>query len=183
MKTVYFDIDTQLDFMAPSGSLYVPGAERIAAEVARLNRQAANEGSLVISTMDAHAEDDPEFNLWPHHCVVGALGQRKISSTILDGAVRVPNTHQLANWIGAPQLLLEKQTVDCFTNPNLNIILREWNAALYIVYGVVTEICVKNAVLGLVPFGKPIHVVQSAIQHLDEEKANAFLSGVTVITK
>ena len=183
MKTVYFDIDTQLDFMVPSGSLYVPGAERIAAEVARLNRQAALEGSLVISTMDAHAEDDPEFKLWPHHCVAGSLGHRKISSTILEGAVRVPNSPQPTDWIGAPQLLVEKQTVDCFTNPNLKIILRSWDAALYIVYGVVTEICVKNAVLGLVPFGKPIQVVQSAIQHLDAEKANAFLSRVTVITK
>jgi len=26
MKTVYFDIDTQIDFLFPAGSLYVPGA-------------------------------------------------------------------------------------------------------------------------------------------------------------
>lgn len=183
MKTVYFDIDTQLDFMVPAGALYVPGAERIIGEVARLNREAVLAGAFVISTMDAHSEDDPEFECWPHHCVVGSLGQRKVSATILDGAVRVPNSPQLANWRGAPQLLLEKQSIDCFTNPNLTIILRELNAAKYIVYGVVTEICVRNAVMGLLPFGKPIQVVQSAIRHLDEEKASAFLSGVTVITK
>ena len=67
MKTVYFDIDTQLDFMVPGGALYVPGAERILQEVARLNLQA----SLLISTMDAHDEDDVEFQVWPHHCVQG----------------------------------------------------------------------------------------------------------------
>lgn len=181
MKTVYFDIDTQLDFMVPSGSLYVPGAEQIVGEVARLNRKAAVDGSLVISTMDAHSEDDPEFKLWPRHCVLGALGQRKVSATLLDGAVTIPNSPDLADWRGAPQLLLEKQTVDCFTNPNLTVILREWNAATYVVYGVVTEICVRNAVVGLLPFGKPIHVVRSAIQHLEKEKASAFLSSVSVI--
>ena len=29
MKTVFFDIDTQIDFLYPAGALYVPGAERL----------------------------------------------------------------------------------------------------------------------------------------------------------
>ena len=29
MRTVFFDVDTQIDFMFPSGALYVPGAEQI----------------------------------------------------------------------------------------------------------------------------------------------------------
>ena len=29
MKTVFFDIDTQIDFVYPAGALYVPGAEHI----------------------------------------------------------------------------------------------------------------------------------------------------------
>ena len=40
MKTVFFDIDTQIDFVYPAGALYVPGAERILATVAELNRRA-----------------------------------------------------------------------------------------------------------------------------------------------
>ena len=35
MKTVFFDIDTQLDFLYPAGALYVPGAERIVPAIAR----------------------------------------------------------------------------------------------------------------------------------------------------
>ena len=73
MKTVFFDIDTQIDFVYPAGALYVPGAERIVPVIAELNRRAA----LVISTMDAHSEDDPEFQIYPHHCVVGTAGQQK----------------------------------------------------------------------------------------------------------
>jgi nicotinamidase/pyrazinamidase len=55
MKTVYFDIDTQLDFVMPAGSLYAPGAERIIDTIGALNRHAAQTGALLISTMDAHS--------------------------------------------------------------------------------------------------------------------------------
>ncbi len=41
MKTVFFDIDTQIDFLYPAGSLYAPGAEAIVDRVAALNRFAA----------------------------------------------------------------------------------------------------------------------------------------------
>ena len=71
MITVFLDIDTQIDFMFPAGSLYVPGAERIIDTVARLNRHAAASGSRLVSTMDAHLENDPEFRTWPAHCVAG----------------------------------------------------------------------------------------------------------------
>src|SRR5580658_865687 len=67
MKTVFFDIDTQIDFVYPAGALYVPGAEYILPLVGELNRHAP----VLISTMDAHSEDDPEFQIFPPHCVVG----------------------------------------------------------------------------------------------------------------
>ena len=39
MKTVFFDIDTQIDFVYPAGSLYVPGAEHILAAGGRVESQ------------------------------------------------------------------------------------------------------------------------------------------------
>src|SRR5271165_5835142 len=69
MKTAFVDVDTQLDFLFPAGALYVPGAERIVPAVARLNRYAAECGIPVISTTDAHTETDPEFAVWPPHCI------------------------------------------------------------------------------------------------------------------
>ena len=59
MKTVFVDVDSQLDFLYPAGALYVPGAERIVPAIARLNQFAAGRGVPVISTTDAHAENDP----------------------------------------------------------------------------------------------------------------------------
>ena len=143
MNTVFFDIDTQLDFVSPAGALYAPGAETILANVAMLNQRA----TVVVSTMDAHSEDDPEFRAWPHHCVAGCLGQRKPQSTLLEHRVVIPNRdfHPTT----ARQIILEKQTVDCFTSRHLHAILEALHAGRYVVYGVVTEICVRNAAFGL----------------------------------
>src|ERR1700722_7228506 len=105
---VFFDVDTQLDFLYPSGALYVPGAEAIAGRVAALNRLAASRGIPVISSMDAHTEDGPEFPDWPPHCVAGTWGQRKPLSTLLDARVVVPNVPGLPETAGAQQILLEK---------------------------------------------------------------------------
>lgn len=166
MKAVFFDVDTQLDFVCPSGALYVPGAESILDRVAELNRSAP----VVISTMDAHSEDDPEFLAWPHHCVAGCLGQRKAAGTLLEKPVIIPN--RACNFsLDARQIIVEKQTLDCFTNRHLGAILSHLNADKYVVYGVVTEICVKLAAFGLLKTGKRVEIVQNATRALDPEIA------------
>jgi nicotinamidase/pyrazinamidase len=152
-NTVFFDVDTQIDFLYPAGALYVPGAEHIVGALARLNRHAAEHGNLVISTMDAHAEDDAEFRQWPPHCVVGTAGQHKPAATLLEKRVVIPNARCATNLAGVRQILLEKQALDCFTNVNLSPTLRSLGAGRYVVYGVVTEICVKFAAFGLLKMG------------------------------
>ena len=64
----------------------MPGAERILPLIAELNRRAP----LVISTMDAHSEDDPEFKIYPHHCVAETAGQQKPASTLLRPRATLP---------------------------------------------------------------------------------------------
>ena len=49
MKTVFFDIDTQIDFLFPAGALYAPGAEKIIGTVAKLNHHAAKHRIPVVS--------------------------------------------------------------------------------------------------------------------------------------
>ena len=176
MKTVFFDIDTQIDFMFPAGALYVPGAEGIALGVAALNRFAADHGIVVVSTMDAHAQNDEEFLRWPPHCVAGCNGQRKASRTLLESRAVVTSE---AGWIGpvtAQQILLEKQTFDCFSNPNLPRLLQELGGDRYVVYGVVTEICVKFAAFGLLQTGARVQIVGDAVRSLRTEAAEAMLA-------
>ena len=162
MRTVFFDIDTQIDFVYPAGALYVPGGERIVPVIAELNRRAP----LVISTMDAHSEDDPEFLIYPHHCVVDTASQLKPSITLREKRAVIPARPE-----GLQQLILEKQKLDIFTNPGLAPLLTELNADRYVVYGVVTEICVRFAALGLLKTGKRVEIVTDAVKALDESAA------------
>ena len=163
MKTVFFDIDSQRDFLYPAGALYVPHAERIVPAIAHLNRFAAAHGIPVVSTVDAHAENDPEFSVWPPHCIVGTWGQRKAQATLVDSA---------------SQIIVEKQTVDVFLSPDLVRVVERLNADRYVVYGVVTEICVLSAVRGLLRTGKPVTVVTDAVEALTPEASARALEEV-----
>jgi nicotinamidase/pyrazinamidase len=179
VNTVFFDIDTQIDFLYPAGALYVPGAERIVENIAVLNRFAARRGIPVISTMDAHSEDDPEFHDWPPHCVTGTAGQAKPASTLLDKRVTVPNKPGLPALEGAQQILLEKQALDCFTNVNLNELLKRFSAGRCVVYGVVTEICVARAAMGLLKTGRSVELISDAVCSLSDAERDKFLAEFT----
>ncbi|HSB17562.1 MAG TPA: isochorismatase family protein [Bryobacteraceae bacterium] len=167
MTTVFFDIDTQNDFMLPSGALYVPGAEAILPMIARLNRYAVHHGIIVVSTTDAHDENDPEFRQWPPHCVAGTIGQQKPAETLLERRAVIPTTPGVYEIDGAQQIIVQKQALDLFTNPNLPALLER--ASRYVVYGVVTEYCVRCAVLGLLKTGKPVEMVTDAIRTLKDD--------------
>jgi nicotinamidase/pyrazinamidase len=170
MKAVFFDIDTQLDFMYPAGALYVPGAERILPAVAELNRRAP----VLISTQCKHAEDDPEFSIYPHHCVSGTIGQQKPLATLRERRALIPGPSG-----GVEQFILEKQELDCFSNPHLRPLLAELAAERYVVYGVVTEICVLRAAFGLLKTGQRVEIVTDAVKALDDEAARKALEEFT----
>jgi len=154
MKTVFFDVDTQLDFVSPGGALYVPGGERVIPIVGALNRRA----SVLVSTVDAHTENDVEFKVWKPHCVVGCLGQRKPVETV----------------VGGKQIVFEKVTTDAFLSPRMDPLLRELAADRFVVYGVVTEICVRFAALGLLATGARVEIVTDAVKQLSVSGMEAF---------
>ena len=178
MKTLFFDIDSQLDFLYPAGALYVPGAERVVPAIARLNRHAAAHGIPVISTVDAHTENDPEFQTWPHHCVAGTTGQHKAEPTLLERHVVVPNAACELAIEGAQQVIVEKQHVDVFTAPNLTRVIERLGADRFVLYGVVTEICVLFAARGLMKFGKPLVIVTDAVETLKAEDSAQALAEI-----
>jgi nicotinamidase/pyrazinamidase len=165
MKTVFFDVDTQLDFVFPAGALAVPGAENIVDNLAKLTRYAAAHSHQIVSTADAHSEDDPEFKIWKPHCVAGTVGQQKCAVTLLTQQ-RTLN-QQVQDFIAVAQIIVEKQMLDCFTNPNLRPLLNLLAVDRYVVYGVVSEYCVKCAAMGLLEIGARVELVSDAIQTLD----------------
>jgi nicotinamidase/pyrazinamidase len=181
MNTVFFDIDSQWDFLYPSGALYVPGAEKRLPAISRLNRWAAAQGIPVISTVDAHTEDDPEFKVWPHHCVAGTLGQHKADATLLEKRVTVPNRECDIPLAGVQQIIMEKQNVDVFTAINLPPVIQALGAEQCVVYGVVTEICVWYAALGLLKAGLGVTVVTDAIETLKEADSQRTLGEIVAL--
>jgi len=170
MKKAFFDIDTQIDFLFPAGALYSLGAEKVIGPVARLNRFAVENRIPLISSMCAHPEDAEEFREWPPHCVVGTFGQQKPTATLMEQRVVIPNATVELNVEGAQQIVVEKNDLDLFSNPNIGALLQKIGADELYVYGVFTEYCVNCAATGLVKRGAKVFLVSDAIAAVDEVK-------------
>ena len=172
MKTAFFDVDTQLDFLYPAGALAVPGGGGLVSGLADLTRFAAAKKIVLLSTVDAHAENDPEFQHWPPHCIAGTIGQNKPSVTVLPQSVVVSNggipDDRLRTCAGAPQVIVQKQTIDPFTNVSLRFLLDAIGAERFIVYGVAAEVCVEKALFGLLQTGVRVECVSDGIRAISE---------------
>lgn len=186
---VFLDVDTQVDFMLPTGSLYVPGAEEIVPKLQRLFAQAQAQRIPVLSSADAHPLDDPSFAQWPPHCVVGTPGQRRIPETQLPAAVVIPNRPDAftppAEWSG--QFIVEKQEYDVSTNVNFNAILKSLGARRFVVFGVATDYCVRWSALSLRQRHVPVDLVTDAIKAIQEDDghkaiAEMLAAGVRLVT-
>jgi len=149
MEWLWFDIDTQKDFMLPAGALAVPGAPGIIPNLSRLVKRSAADAIPLVSSVDSHTPDDPEFTNFPPHCVVGTLGHGKIPETVRDDAVTLDDLDAggLAQAVGAgKQIIVRKSTFDVFTNPRLAEILNA-GAKRVAVFGVATDYCVRACAL------------------------------------
>jgi len=177
---IFWDVDTQADFMVPEGKLYIPGAETIIPTLAELTSWAARHQVLVVADVDAHQPDDREFSQWPPHCLAGSPGQKKIPETTLSPQFVIPNRPQaeLPEPERYPQIVIEKQTIDVFTNPSIEAFLAHLGKPGVVLYGVVTEICVAATTRGLLDRGYHVTVIENAIQYLDRDKGLAFLEEV-----
>jgi nicotinamidase/pyrazinamidase len=90
----------------------------------------------------------------------------------------IPNRACEFDVTGAHQIILQKQTVNAFDALNIGALLGRLGADRYVVYGVVTEICVLHAALGLLKMGKPVMVVADAIAGLKTEDSEKALSQI-----
>ena len=174
---IFWDVDTQVDFLSPGEKLYVPGSEAIVPALQRLTQWAAENKVLVVASVDAHHEDDPEFQHWPPHCLVGTEGQQKIPETTLPRQLVLPN-HPVklpADFSAWQQLIVEKQQLDVFTNPNTEPLMEQLGRPDIVLYGVVTELCVALAAKNLLRQGCRVTLVEDAIASLEPAKARTYV--------
>jgi nicotinamidase/pyrazinamidase len=186
-SAIFWDVDTQVDFMLPGGKLYVPGAEKLIPNLKRLTDAARQGRVFIIGDACTHAPDDPEFACFPPHCVRGTPGAEIIPETRAEKMFVVPNVAGAdvpADLSEFQQVILEKQTLNVFDNPNtekvLERIARFTGADTEIfVFGVVTEYCVRLAAKGLLERGRRVALVRDAIETLKAEDGRKTIEELT----
>lgn len=183
-RIIFWDVDTQRDFMLPGGKLYVPAAEKLIPNLDRLTEQARKDRVFLVSDACVHTPDDPEFQRFPPHCVRGTTGAEIIPETVADRFLILPNRREAAvpdNLTPYQQVILEKQTLDVFDNPLTGTVIERLKKftdadAEFMVFGVVTEYCVRCVAKGLLERGRRVSLVQDAIQTLKPEDGKAALA-------
>jgi len=170
---IFWEVDTQADFMLPGGRLYVPGAERLLPNIRKLTDAARQGRVFLVSHGCYHAKDDPEFKVFPPHCVKGTAGAEFVPEALTERVLTVPNepTATLPPDLSQyQQILLEKQTLDIFESRHAAALVERLDRdAEFVVFGVVTEYCVRLAAKGLLERGRRVSVVQNAIETLKPE--------------
>jgi nicotinamidase/pyrazinamidase len=169
-ESIFWEVDVQYDFMLPGGKLYVPGAEKLLPNICRLTDAARQGEVFLVSHGCFHAPDDPEFKIFPPHCVKGTTGADLVPEALAETVARVPNDaaaklpEDLSKY---QQILLEKQTLNIFESRHADaLVQRLGSQAEFVVFGVVTEYCVSFAVKGLLERGRRVAVVQDAVETL-----------------
>jgi nicotinamidase/pyrazinamidase len=199
-RTLFYDVDTQRDFMLEGGALHVPGSEKILPALAHLTELAQRKKIRRICSMDRHFPADRELarngGRWPDHCMDGTLGQRKVEQTAPVNPHSLPahkvDDQRIETALKHPgELIIEKQDVDVVAgNANTRSLLSRL-ASHYdhvVVYGVYTDVCIDHAVNALLEHGKVPYVVIDAIHEIDHNNAAATrerwrLKGVKTITR
>ena len=174
---VFFDVDTQNDFILAGGALAVPGAEALVPALTLLTDSARRGNIRIFGSVDRHFGTAPyrdkegELKRWngpfPDHCMDGTEGQKKVAATAPRNPLWIPNTSVALRgiaekaWAHDGEVIFEKQSYDVFHNPNAAEVLRRAEDA--VVYGVATDYCVRAVVLGLRKLGLKVVVVRDAI--------------------
>jgi nicotinamidase/pyrazinamidase len=182
MGTVFWDVDTQYDFMKADGKLYVAGSEEIIPVLKQLTDYAHRKGIRIVASADDHVAGHRELSAnpdwketFPDHCMRGSPGQEKIPETRLHNPL-VIEPEQLEPGALAERvkghrgdILFHKHWFDVFTNPNVLPVLDALAPTQIVLYGVATDVCDRYAIEGLLAHrpGIPITLVTDAQRAID----------------
>ncbi|MDF2957978.1 MAG: Nicotinamidase-related amidase [Candidatus Alkanophagales archaeon MCA70_species_1] len=148
VETAIIIVDMQKDFCYENGALYVGDAAKNAIKSVKslLQRTSVSQEHWVF-TQDWHRDDDPEFKIWPKHCVAGT-----------DGA-------EIVDELGVPEksYVVKKRRYSAFFGTDLDLYLRERDIVTLIVTGVVTNICVLHTAADAVMHGYAVVVPEDCV--------------------
>ena len=179
-RSIFWNVDTQEDFIDQSGKLYVQGAEGIRPVLKKITDFAKAEDIRVINTCDYHyinsqeLSNAPDFvTTFPLHCMAGTSGAQFISETdpdlplLIDWDSELGIFGELDDPLRFRNIVIRKDAFDVFIgNQYTEKILQIIHPDQVFVYGVTTNICVDKAVMGLVVRGIRVYVIKDAIKEL-----------------
>lgn len=185
-RLIFWDVDTQRDFMDAGGKLYVPDAESIKPNLKRLTDYAHERGIRIVASADDHEAGHPELSAtpdfretFPEHCMRGTPGASRIPETALSAPIVVEPAptprEQLIRLIRARDgdILIRKHWFDVFTNPHTDVVLEALDPTDVVLYGVALDVCNRYAIEGLLArSAAQIHAVTDATRPIDATAAD-----------
>ncbi|MGM0381102.1 MAG: cysteine hydrolase family protein [bacterium] len=188
MTTIFWDVDTQVDFIEPEGNLAVEGAVEIKDNLGKLLRSARQKNIPILGSVDYHEPEDeeiteePDFEeTFPAHCLAGEKGQEKIKETAPEDPLWIHSApleknvleQKIRNHEG--EIYFRKQKFDVFSNPNVQPALEIINPARIVIFGVTLDVCVRFASEGFYEQGYNVTVVEDATKALNPAKGKELL--------
>jgi nicotinamidase/pyrazinamidase len=174
---LFWNVDTQVDFIKSDGKLPVPEAESIFSNLYSLTRIAENGNIQVVNTCDWHTNETeelseiPDFiNTFPEHCMENTKGAEFVEATSPSQPYVVSYSQKdfiPEDAIQHRNIVIQKDKFDVFSgNPFTEKLLDKLSQNIVVVYGVAENVCVNFAVKGLLDRGKEVWVVSDAIKGL-----------------
>lgn len=199
---LFWDVDTQYDFMRADGKLYVPDSESIIPVLRRLTDAAHQRGVPIVASADDHEaghrelSQNPDYRTtFPPHCMRGTPGQQKIPETALRNPLVIGPEPDDAGVLAAKvrahdgDFLLLKHWFDVFTNANVGTLLEALQPVHIVLYGVALDVCDRYAIEGLLQHqpGSTLWFVTDAARAIDAKAVEPLLAewknqGVRLVT-
>lgn len=182
LDLLFWNVDTQIDFVSPDGKLYVPGAELLKPKWKKITQFAKENSIRVINTADYHYSDSAELSsapnfatTFPPHCMANTDGAEYIGETnpenplIFNWDENYQNITELIENKNYRNIVIRKDAFDVFKGNLLTeSILNYLAPKVVVVYGVTTNVCVNDAVVGLSRRVEEIFVIGDAIKELPD---------------
>jgi nicotinamidase-related amidase len=153
MREALLVIDMLNDFVREGAPLEVPRAREIIPNIQREIEKARNNDYPVIYLCDAHKPEDPEFKIWPPHCVEGTEGAEVINE--LKPA--------------KDDFVIKKVSYSGFYNTKLEELLKSLGVQKLFLTGIVTNICVLYTGVDALMRGFEVEVIEDCVAGLNEE--------------
>lgn len=164
-RTAVIVVDMQNDFVADDGTMPVPDALATVPVIRDLLRRARAAEARVLYTQDWHPPDDPEFEVWPEHVLMGGWGAEIVPELAPEPDDRV----------------LRKPRYDGFYGTQLDHLLRLWRIHHVVLVGTVANICVLHTAASAALRWYEVTLVEDGISAITPFDLAATLRQVTFL--